>query len=267
MTVTKIFVPVDLSGCSDNALSTAARLAGAYKAELFVHHVEENSGSSGDVKGKIAGLLATTPYTFTQSSGTVYKEIVNRALAVKADLIVMGTHGTSGFQEFWMGTNAYKVVSSAKCPVITLRDGTTRLEFKKIVAPMDTSFETRQKIPVIIDFARHLGSSVHLIGVSTGKDKEAEHQVNSYLRQACDSITDHGITCMIENRLGGNITNAAISFSKEIGADLIVIMSEQEPQIGSFFLGKFAQQMVNHSPVAVLTVPTRDDLMITDARL
>jgi nucleotide-binding universal stress UspA family protein len=50
-------------------------------------------------------------------------------------------------------------------------------------------------------------------------------------------------------------------------ADLIVIMTEQEPQLGSFFLGKFAQQMVNNSPIPVICVPTREDLLITDARL
>jgi nucleotide-binding universal stress UspA family protein len=266
MTITKILVPVDPSGCSDTALKTAATLAIAYKAELFVHHVEESSASPAEIKSKALAILGSAAHTYSQSSGNVYREILNRAAAVQANLIVMGTHGNSGFQEFWMGTNAYKVVSSAKCPVLTLRDG-EQPTFKKIVAPMDTSFETRQKIPVIIDFAKNIGAAVHLIGVSTGNDKEAEHQVNSYLRQACDSITDHGITCVVENRLGGNITNTAIAYSKEIGADLIVIMSEQEPQIGSFFLGKFAQQMVNHSPVAVLTVPTREDLMITDARL
>lgn len=266
MTITKILVPVDPSGCSNTALKTAVTLANAYQAELFVHHVEESSAPPSEVKSKALAILGSAPHTYSQSSGNVYKEILNRASAVQANLIIMGTHGNSGFQEFWMGTNAYKVVSSAKCPVLTLRDG-VQPTFKKIIAPMDTSFETRQKIPVIIDFAKNIGSAVHLIGVSTGKDKEAEHQVNSYLRQASDSLVDHGITCVIENRLGGNITNTAITYSKEIGADLIVIMSEQEPQIGSFFLGKFAQQMVNHSPVAVLTVPTREDLMITDARL
>jgi nucleotide-binding universal stress UspA family protein len=56
-------------------------------------------------------------------------------------------------------------------------------------------------------------------------------------------------------------------YAEEIMADLIVIMTEQEPQIGSFFLGKFAQQMVNNSPIPVICVPTREDLMITDARL
>jgi nucleotide-binding universal stress UspA family protein len=132
---------------------------------------------------------------------------------------------------------------------------------------MDTSFESRQKVPVAISLAEQLKASIHVLGVSTGKDKEAEHIVKNYIRQTCQSITDHNIVNTSEVRLGGNITNVTIAYAEEIKADMIVIMTEQEPQIGSFFLGKFAQQMVNNSPVPVLVIPTRDDLMITDARL
>jgi hypothetical protein len=44
-------------------------------------------------------------------------------------------------------------------------------------------------------------------------------------------------------------------------------MTEQEPQIGSFFLGKFAQQMINHSNIPVMSIAPREDLMISEAKL
>lgn len=265
--IQKILIPVDSSSCSVTALQAAKSLNAFYKASLFIHHVEESGASSAEIRSKADQILGASAYTFSESKGNVTKEIVDKATELSANLIIMGTHGASGFQEFWMGSNAYKVVSSAKCPVLTIRDGAASFGIKKIVMPMDTSFETRQKIPMATDMAKHVGASIHLIGVSTGKDKEAEHHVSSYMNQACESITDSGITCTIESRLGGNITDTAVAYAKEIKADLIVIMTEQEPQIGSFFLGKFARQMVNHSPVPVMTIPTRDDLLITDARL
>lgn len=264
--ITKIVVAVDTSSCSTMALKAALSLAKAYHASLYVHHVTEGS-TSEEVKQKVASVLGSTPHTYSESKGSVYKEIIVKSLDVNADLIVMGTHGNTGFQEFWLGSNANKVVSSAKCPVLTIRDDARTTDFKKIVTPMDTSFESRQKIPVAIDLAEALKASIHILGVSTGKDKEAEHIVGNYTRQASDSISDHNISCTIEKRLGGNITNTTIMYAEEIMADLIVIMTEQEPQIGSFFLGKFAQQMVNNSPIPVICVPTREDLMITDARL
>lgn len=266
-TISKILVPVDASQYSTVALKAAQAIANAYKASLYVHHVAETSSTSEDVKSNVAAALNGTVHTYSESKGSVYKEIIIKSLDLGVDLIIMGTHGATGFQEFWLGSNANKVVSSAKCPVLTIREGARSTNFKKIVLPMDTSFESRQKVPTAINLAENLHASIHIIGVSTGKDKEAEHVVNNYTRQAKDSILDHKITCTQEMRLGGNITNVAIAFAEEIEADLIVIMTEQEPQIGSFFLGKFAQQMVNNSPVPVLIVPTRDDLMITDARL
>ncbi|MBP9185724.1 MAG: universal stress protein [Bacteroidia bacterium] len=264
--INKIIVPVDTSSNSTMALKAALSLALAYKASLYVHHVSEET-SSDEVKQKVASVLGSTPHTYSESKGSVYKEIIIKSLDVNADLIVMGTHGNTGFQEFWLGSNANKVVSSAKCPVLTIRNDARSTDFKNIVVPMDTSFESRQKVPAAIDLALALKGSIHILGVSTSKDKEAEHIVGNYSRQASDSISDHNIPCTIEKRLGGNITNTTIAYAEEIKADLIVIMTEQEPQIGSFFLGKFAQQMVNNSPVPVICVPTREDLMITDARL
>ncbi|TAE86407.1 MAG: universal stress protein [Bacteroidetes bacterium] len=265
--INKILVPVDASNCSTVALKAAISLAKAYQASLYVHHVIENADVAEKVKQESKHLLGDSAYQYTEGKGNVYKEIVAKALDISASLIVMGTHGSTGFQEFWLGSNTNKVVNSSKCPVLTIRDGVNRTDFKKIIMPMDTSFESRQKVPVVVSLASKLKASVHILAVSTSKDKEAEFTTGNYSRQAKDSILDHGIVCTDEKRLGGNITNTTIAYAQETDADLIVIMTEQEPQIGSFFLGKFAQQMVNNSPVPVLVVPTRDDLIKTDARL
>jgi nucleotide-binding universal stress UspA family protein len=265
--ITKILTAVDASDASTVALHAAVSLANAYKASLYVHHVVENAPVAEKVKLMVNQVLNTIPHQYTEGKGGVYKEIISKSLDLPSGLIVMGTHGNSGFQDFWLGSNANKVVNSAKCPVLTIRAGVTKTQFRKIILPMDSSFETRQKVPMAINLAEHLNASIHILGVSTSKDKETEHTVTNYMTQASYQIQDHKIVHTTAKRLGGNITNATISYAQEIDADLIIIMTEQEPQIGSFFLGKFAQQMVNNSPVPVLVVPTRDDILITDARL
>jgi nucleotide-binding universal stress UspA family protein len=265
--IQKILVPVDASSCSIAALKSALSIAKAFQAPLYVHHVIENPSTAEQVKKDCMAVLGDFSFQYSESKGNVYKEIVAKSLDMAAGLIVMGSHGSNGFQEFWLGSNANKVVNSSKCPVLTVRDGFGRTEFNKIVLPMDTSFESRQKVPHAVNMAQKLKASIHVLSVSTSKDKEAEFTTNNYSRQAKDYALDNGIICTIEKRLGGNITNTTIGFAQEINADLIVIMTEQEPQIGSFFLGKFAQQMVNNSPVPVLVIPTRDDLIKTDARL
>jgi len=265
--ITKILAAVDASNSSMVALSAAAHLAKAFQASLYVHHVVENVAVAEQVKVGVNHQLAGVSFVYSESKGNVYKEIISKSLDLSAGLIVMGTHGATGFQEFWLGSDANKIVNSAKCPVLVIRDGVTKTDFRKIILPLDSSFETRQKIPAAIDLAKHLNASIHILGVSTSKDKEADYTVTNYVSQAQYNITDHGVVCTTEKRLGGNITNVTIGFAQEIQGDIIVVMTEQEPQIGSFFLGKFAQQMVNNSPVPVLVVPTREDLLITDARL
>lgn len=264
--ISKILVPVDNSSYSEVALQAAQNIAKAFNASLYVHHVSENSSSTDEIRTKAKNILNDLPHTFSEGSGSVYKNILAKALDIDANLIVMGTHGATGFQEFWLGSNTYKVVSSSKCPVLTIRYGCRSVDFKKIVLPLDTSFESRQKIPTAISLANRLKASIHVLGVSTSKDKEAEYAVRNYIRQAIDIITDSGIVSTSETQLGGNITNVTIAYAEKINADLIVIMTEQEPQIGSFFLGKFAQQMVNNSPVPVLVVPTREDLMVSTVK-
>ena len=127
--------------------------------------------------------------------------------------------------------------------------------------------ESRQKAPFAISLAKKLDATIHVLGVSVDNDKESEHQINTYTRQIIRSIEEHGVNYTFEKKLGGNITQTTTDYATSINADLIIIMTEQEIRLGSFFLGKFAQQMVNHSNIPVISISPRKDLMVSDARL
>jgi len=263
----RILVPVDGSSQSIVAFKTALNVAGKYQAHLTTVHIDEKHVTENDLRKLLNEHAGGHDYNYLHKSGSVAKEIVTAAAESDAQLIIMGTHGVTGFQEFWMGSNAYKVVTQAHCPVLTMKEEVNPTEFKKIILPIDTSFESRQKVPVAISLAKKFGSEVHIVGVSIDKDKEAEYRIGSYMRQVQHALNEAGVKNVSAQRLGGNITQNTIDYARSVVADLIIIMTEQELQIGSFFLGKFAQQMVNHSPFPVLSVPPRDDLMTTEARL
>ena len=53
--------------------------------------------------------------------------------------------------------------------------------------------------------------------------------------------------------IGGNITELAIDYAKKVNADLIAIMTEQTQSAKNIILGPYAQQMVNHSPIPVIS--------------
>lgn len=263
----RVLVAVDGSTQSMVAFRAALTIAQKYNGHLTTLHIDEGESSTEAMRNKLHELANGMDYHYIHKTGTVHKEIVSVSKQVDANLIVMGTHGVSGFQEFWMGSNAYKVVNSSSCPVLTMREDSNVTEFKTIVLPIDTSFESRQKVPYAVHISKHFGSSIHVLGVSVDKDKDAEYKINAYSRQVTHSLDDERIPYKLDARLGGNITESTVNYAQENNADLIIIMTEQELQVGSFFLGKFAQQMVNRSHIPVLSIPPREDLMVTEARL
>jgi len=151
--IARILVPVDFSAHSNRALRYATTLAdrfgatlellhvvddpfvsGAWSAEAFVPNIPEllndliagARGRLGELKAAATGprpIVDTTVIT-----GRPAHSIIEYAKAGGFDLIVMGTHGRTGFAHAVMGSVAEQVVRAAPCPVLTLRDVTPAAE-------------------------------------------------------------------------------------------------------------------------------------------
>jgi nucleotide-binding universal stress UspA family protein len=115
MRIRRILVPTDFSQASDAALAQARELAGALGASIRLVHVLDDAAVAGalaaDGLGHDAALL----------TGPVAGTIVEYAQSHAADLIVMGTHGRSGVAHLLLGSVAERVVRTAPCPVLTVR--------------------------------------------------------------------------------------------------------------------------------------------------
>ena len=166
----------------------------------------------------------------------------------------MGTHGTSGVVEFFAGSNTYKVVTESVCPVISVRAHSTSLGFKNIVLPIDDSMHSRQKVNHAVVLAKHFGSKLHILGLADSKDegdlKKFEiklEQIESYIHK-CDLHSSRKIVN------GENQAKAAIEFATAVNADLIVIMTDQDEKLTGRLMGSFAQQVVNHSVIPVMSI-------------
>ena len=144
----KILVPVDYSDCSRVAMEYALFLAERFDAEIEVLHVaeipleeEEHTVVKPDTGEEevLSGLImhqavkagteflapfvrdATIPIERGLLKGRPGKVIVEAAADRGADLIVMGTHGRSGFDRLIMGSVTERVLRSAPCPVVVVR--------------------------------------------------------------------------------------------------------------------------------------------------
>jgi nucleotide-binding universal stress UspA family protein len=152
-----------------------------------------------------------------------------------------------------MGSNAYRVVSGADSPVMTIR-GTEHPEIKKIVLPIDLTNTTRHKVPFTMELAKMYRSEVHVIAVCTDDSQEFVIKLTSYTAQVARFLGEHGVKTVTDFLKGDNVTTMAIDYAKKIDADLIAIMTEQESNVLNMFLGTYAHQMVNRSPIDILSI-------------
>jgi len=143
-----ILCPTDFSEGSLQALSTASDLAITFGGEVYLMHVLPGKPSSveADVEAnlpnferdvrafaekrmrEIAEPLAAKGLRirFTITSGKAADEILHLAREAAADLIVIATHGETGWRHLAFGSVTEKVVRLAACPVLTIRMGATQ---------------------------------------------------------------------------------------------------------------------------------------------
>lgn len=277
----KILTPIDFSENSVNALEKAIHIAKKLDATITLVHVLPkksvfstfSTGKDRHTREEVEQNLETLitrlnkenglEFNYIIREGAVYREVAAVSEEEEAFLLVMGTHGISGFEEFWMGSNAFRVVNHSPCPVITTRANVIKHEIDRIILPIDNSPETRQKVPFTAEIAAEFGSTVHVVTVFTDDAPEIIKKLTRYQQQVCDYFNEKGVQTQTDSLHGDNISSVTIEYAKQVDADLISIMTEQELDATNLILGAYAQQMVNHSPVPVLSIHPRSDIHVS----
>jgi len=146
MAIGKILVPTDFSDGALQALDYAIDLARTIDAELIVLFVVEPAyyGTGSDLYSGAVDLSViieeqqriarqqlsqlsrrldkrAVRFRTLLETGTPYRIIAQVGEKLRADLIVMATHGRSGFSHLFLGSVTEKVIRTAPCPVLTLR--------------------------------------------------------------------------------------------------------------------------------------------------
>jgi len=139
-----ILVPVDFSPPSQQAMTYALRFAGLFGADLTLLHVSEKVAIPGprdipprldysedEIKTAKKNLQALTASSTAAGSPKIHSavrtglpahEIVEAAKELEVDLIVIATHGYTGWKHFCIGSTAEQVVRTAPCPVFVVRE-------------------------------------------------------------------------------------------------------------------------------------------------
>ncbi|NOZ46131.1 MAG: universal stress protein [Chlorobi bacterium] len=268
-----IIVPVDFSEDSINALHHAIIIANRFEANILMIHVKKKKSFYTNTLGieavkeeqdshivayfeeiiKKNNAEAKFPIQYILRKGKIYQEIITQAKASDSFLIIMGTHGISGFEERWIGSNAFKVVSNSPCPVITIRMDYMLMGFKNIVIPIDDTDETRQKVPFICDFAKKFNAEVFIATVRESNKNSVIEKLTAFTKQVEKHFEDHGIIYHTEHLTGNNLADLTVEYALSVGGQLIGAMTEQSESPKNIWLGPYAQQLVNHSPIPVIS--------------
>ncbi len=188
----------------------------------------------------------------------VYEEVVNQAESYKDSIITSSTHGASGFEEFFIGSNAFKIISATTRPVITIRKGIVPQNITKIVLPIDTMVETRQKVPITSEIAELFGAEVHVIEVSSTKNSKTLKRLGAYSKQVTGYLRGRGLTVVNDCIIGNNLADVTVDYAQTINADMISIITEQGTSITNLILGNHAQQVLNKSIIPVLNITPKE---------
>lgn len=277
----KILVPTDFSENAMGALRYAAAMAKHSDAEIILLHVIEDyehnvnlnqvinlnetlrkavSDKLMEIKNENMDLWGIK-ISVKIDNGKIYRKI-NRTIEQEGiDLVVMGTHGISGFEsfeKFILGSNAYRIVRMAtSCPVITVRNGrAAEVSFKKIVLPLDTTKETKDKVASAIKIAKIFGSTIHLVSISTRLELlgSTHEKLRDQLDDVAWEIQDAGVPVVTEVRKSENVAKSVMDYAEKIDADLIIIMTADESKLTNFAFGSSARTVISESKIPVLSI-------------
>ncbi len=270
-----IIVPIDFSKESLNGLRLAIIFANQFKSNIQMVYVQKVVSEMGRIGLEEEHRTATQNFeklikeyssklhkgqelSYIIKKGKVYREVVNQAEAFENTTIICSTHGASGFEEFFIGSNALKIVSATESPVITIRHGAVPHPIKKIIMPIDITSDTRQKVPITAEIAKAFGAEVHVVAVSSNQSDDIVAKLNAFSKQVCDYLKDYEVHFKTASLSGDNITDITIEYALDINADMISIMTEQSKALSNFVLGSYAQQMLSKSPIPVLSITPQE---------
>lgn len=267
-----IIVPIDFSEQSDNALKVAASLAKKHDSEILaLHMLELNyamiSSTEGYQQEQTVFLMKSAEerlnnclsQTFLQGIQItpiikhykVFSEVNEIAEKHNADLVVMGSHGSDGLEEIFVGSNAEKVVRNSNIPVLVIKENMENFKVQDFVFACDFKEENVTAFKKALNFEKNLSAEMRLIYINTPGNEfmstqDIYERVSRFLQKVKVGKEVH-----IHNDY--NVETGILNYSASINADLIGIPTHGRKGLSHFFTGSIGEDIANHSKIPVIT--------------
>lgn len=273
----KILVPTDFSKQAENALKVAAQMANKFNGEIFLLHMLElpmQLVGTGSAVGGGNNNLPEAIY-FMKLAKKKFTEILNQPYlkGIKVhetvefhqafegimevsekydcDIIIMGSHGASGFKEMFIGSNTEKVVRNSRIPVLVIKNEHEVFEVENFVFATDCEQENKHTLDQAIQFAKKINAKIHLVYINTANNFKTSEDTNQCLR---DYVTDTDLKNYSFNVYNDvTVESGILNFAKSINAGLIGIGTHGRKGLSHFFNGSISEDLVNHAQRPVVT--------------
>lgn len=274
MTINRILVPTDFSDTADHALRYASDLARALGAHLTVVYADsfvppvDFSGTVGawdefsfislqaraqdQLRGVAeANIHPSVPYDVAIRVDPPFDGILTEARASGADLIVMGTHGRTGFRRLIIGSVTEAVMRYAKVPVIAVPlHAETSASIRTIVCPVvDNS--SLEALTIAARIAPPEARFIVIRATITDDAAEAADELFALRAAIPEALAARCELKLLGDEHSGNQIEG---LARTAHADLIVAAEPTGRSASDLLRGTFAARLMQHSECPVLTI-------------
>ena len=299
ISIQQILCPVDFSEHSRHAVHHAVALAKWYRASVTLLHVQSPVGVPAgppevlptlvltreqrqELLGSLRSMVATEAgeAVLTEvdvAEGNPFREIVERARTMKSDLIVMGTHGASGFERLLLGSVTEKVLRKAPCPVLTVPPRAHDVMpipplYKRILCAVDFSDSSMRALKYALSLAQEADGCLTVAHVfelegsmaanwrtaltpSSIRSELARLEEERREKLAHAVPEDARTYCEIETvMVGGTPYREILQLADEKKSELIVVGVHGRSGADLLFFGSTTNHVVRQASCPVLTV-------------
>ncbi len=269
----KILVPTDFSKQAENALQVAAQLAKKHDSEIYLLHMLELPLHQVDALSQHSELpeamffmkLAHKKFEQTMSQdylkdvvvhetvdfNQTFTGIKNTCIEHNIDLIIMGSHGASGFKEMFIGSNTEKVVRTAEVPVLVIKNEHEEFKIDNFVFASDFKNDNKETYKQATELAKAFDAKIHLLFVNTANNFITTATAKARILDFIEGYDFENYSISIYN--DESVEKGIMNFSHIIGADLIGISTHGRQGIAHFFNGSISEDLVNHAKRPVIT--------------
>lgn len=264
-----VLVPTDFSEVCGNAVSHGVKLAKFLGYKVCILHII-NKETRAELKKKkvsteyVESRLRDYKKYYSKKydieietlaiEGSIFSTISDVATKIKANLMVLGTHGKKGLQHVF-GSYAMRVVEESPVPVIVVQKRAFRAGYKNIVFPVSNDLEPRQAVQWAKLMAKLFNAKIHVY-ICPEKEAARRTALTIITRQITDVFDAEGVSYQVETaQKAAAFANQVISYSVLNHADLIMIMTRPNIEMVGYSLSAWSERlMFNDAQIPVMGV-------------